>query len=84
MLIHLLQIESLGDGRLHLDRLLHLKVNLTFSAVVVDRPLVLHKPAQVLNVSLQQHLEDDNSKSTHSKNSNLCQQMLMVDSSIPL
>ena len=68
-----------------MDQLLsrRLKVDLTLSTVVVDRLLVLHKPAQVLDVSLQQHLEDDNSKSTHSKNSNLCQQMLMVDSSIP-
>ena len=54
----LLQVESLGDGRLHLDRLLGccLQIDLTFSTVVVDGLLVLHKPAQVLDVRLQEHL----------------------------
>ena len=49
----LLQVESLGDGRLHLDRLLgcRLEIDLTFSTVVVDGLLVLHKPA--LYVRLQ-------------------------------
>ena len=54
----LLQVESLDVSRLHLDQLLscRLKVDLTFPTVVVDRLLLLHKPAQVLDVSLQEHL----------------------------
>ena len=41
-----------------MDRVLscRLKVDLTFPTVVVDCLLVLHKPAQVLYVSLQEHL----------------------------
>ena len=49
---------QVGDGRLHLDRLLgcRLEIDLTFSTVVVDGLLVLHEPAQVLYVRLQEHL----------------------------
>ena len=49
---------QVGDGRLHLDRLLGccLEIYLTFSTVVVDGLLVLHEPAQVLYVRLQEHL----------------------------
>ena len=52
---------QVGDGRLHLDRLLGccLEIYLTFSTVVVDGLLVLHEPAQVLYVRLQEHLEDN-------------------------
>ena len=55
---HLLQIESLNGGRLHLDRPLchQIQVDLNFSSVVIDRLLLLHEPAQVLDVGLQQNL----------------------------
>ena len=56
--LYLLQVEGLDVSRLHLDQLLscHIEVDLDLSTVVVDRLLVLHKPAQVLDVSLQEHL----------------------------
>ena len=55
---HLLQIESFNAGRLHLDRPLsqQIQVDLNFSSVMVDRLLLLHEPAQVLDVGLQQNL----------------------------
>ena len=57
-LAHLLQIKSLGDGRLHLSRLLvhQVEVDLTFSTMVVDSLLVLDESAQVFNVCLQEDL----------------------------
>ena len=57
-LAHLLQIKSLGDGRLHLNRLLvhHVKVDLTFPTMVVDSLLVLDESTQVFNVRLQEDL----------------------------
>ena len=57
-LAHLLQIKSLGDGRLHLNRLLvhHVKVDLTFPTMVVDSLLVLDESAQIFNVRLQEDL----------------------------
>ena len=56
--LYLLQVESVDVSRLHLDQLLsrRLKVDLTLSTVVVDRLLLLHKAAQVLDVCLQKHL----------------------------
>ena len=55
---HLLQIESLNGGRLHLDRPLcqKIQVDLNFSSVMIDRLLLLHEPAQVLDIGLQQNL----------------------------
>ena len=55
---YLLQIESLNGGRFHLDRPLsqQIQVDLNFSSVMVDRLLLLHEPAQVLDVGLQQNL----------------------------
>ena len=57
-LAHLLQIESLGDCRLHLYWLLvhKIQVNLSFSTVVVDRLLFLDEPAQIFYVRLQEDL----------------------------
>ena len=52
---HLLQIKDLSDGRLHLDRFFchqTIEVNFNFSAVMIDRLLVLYKTSQVLDVSL--------------------------------
>ena len=56
--LYLLQVKSLDVSKLHLDQLLscHIKVDFNLSTVVVDCLLVLHKPAQVLDVSLQEHL----------------------------
>ena len=56
--LYLLQVESLDVSRLHLGQLLscHIEVDFNLSTVVVDRLLLLHKPAQVLDVSLQEHL----------------------------
>ena len=52
---HLLQIKDWSDGWLHLDwSFSHqiIEVNFNFSAVMVDRLLVLDKTSQVLDVSL--------------------------------
>ena len=56
--LYLLQVESLDVSRLHLGQLLscHIEVDFNLSIVVVDLLLVLHKAAQVLDVSLQEHL----------------------------
>ena len=55
---HLLQIESLDDSWLHLNRLLvhQVEINLALSSVVVDCLLVLDKPSQMLDVGLQNNL----------------------------
>ena len=54
----LLQVESLDVSRLHLGQLLscHIEVDFNLSTVVVDLLLVLHQAAEVLDVSLKQHL----------------------------
>ena len=48
-----LQIIDLGQRRLLRQEV---EIDLDFSSVVVDRLLVLHQAAEVLDVSLKQHL----------------------------
>ena len=56
--LYLLQVESLDISSLQLDQLIscHIEVDFNLSTVVVDLLLVLHQAAEVLDVSLKQHL----------------------------
>ena len=49
---HLLQIKDLSEGRLQFLCHQMIEVNFDFSAVMVDRLLVLDQASQVLDVSL--------------------------------
>ena len=49
---HLLQIKDLSEGRLRFFFHQIIEVNFNFSAVMVDRLLVLDQASQVLDVSL--------------------------------